>query len=259
MRAFSAFIFEMLPSLAVQYVNDLRCGNFTGLDCFLREVMNGVHSWLYENRSELDIFIRLIPNASVKYIKEHKIEFEGISSINDNVESKYVSSTSSTTTINTRMKILASVDAIIQYELLNISHKEGNISTTGWTMFFLFRSLAQFSSRSLHIAGAGHINSSKRGGERTKPRAGMLALIQRACPGFPDHTLSARAVWDQILAIIESSNGKITCNGSTFIIINDELSFEPSLQETRRGSRQVPIKFNTFRATYGKFKRERGW
>jgi len=258
MLKISNLVYDMTPCQSISHIMSMRSGNVVGLNAQLKEMLDGVNSWLSENRAHLEIFARFVNGLKIINIDQCTIGIDGLLHINLEDEQRYLDNADDEEEKRMRLKILAAIGVIIQNEYLKSSTESNDAAAVGWHMFFLFRSFVQFASCATHRRGLSHSQRSKKGGEATKSREGYFALIKRVCPSLLDENISALIAWKRVISMLRNKKRAISCNGSKFYIEEDEANagFEHvALREVRNGHSYIPIKFHTFRSIYGQVKK----
>lgn len=259
MQKISRLVYEMRPCEAIEHVMSLQCSNTRGLNCQLKEMVDGVESWISENREHIEIFARFVNGFNVRYIDQYSIAIDGLLNVNPDAEKRYFDSAITEDEKRIRIKVLAAIGVYIQNAFLKCSTEDNDAAAVGCHMFFLFRSFVQFASCSIHRKGIKHTERSQEGGKSTKSRKGYLALIRHVYPTFPQEKASAPAVWERIISSLLAAKRVTSYNGSKFYVERDVVGDgleHVALREERGGKKYIPIKFNTFRAIYSKLESE---
>lgn len=253
----SRLVYDMTPCEAIEHVMTMQCPGTEGLNCQLKEIADGVEAWLSENREHVEVFSRFVDGFRMTPIDEYRIAFDGLLNITPEAERRYLNCTAKEEEKRIRLKVLAALGVYTNNAFLRCSTQDNDAASVGCHMFFLFRSIVQFASCTLHRKGIRHTKLAQEGGRNTKSRDGYAALIQRVCSEFPEEELSAQMAWRKIIAHLLNSKRAMSYSGSKFFVLEDPTSADPysfALREERAGKRYNPIKFNTFRSIFSRLK-----
>lgn len=177
----------------------------------LTDFLTHSKEWLYSNHDLTAELLNSCSTARQDPSEPRRTIHENIN-ITTGVENSYLGKARDNQDYLKRIKILAAVNADLQFKMFELAIKSGNAMAAATHMFLLTRSMAQFSANKAVEAGLRKHADQKEGGKRTLDRKGLLELIRKYHSRHPQST--DRELWEIIKNDLKQKNAR-PCKGYT--------------------------------------------
>lgn len=199
--------YMLTPDTAQKFMASQSTDGGPGVNEFLTTMYDEAGSWLAYNEESL----RVLSSVSNKFVvnsAEETVTLSNDEPVGSSVEEKLLGKTNDKATAKKYVKMLAAIDFRRRYDDIRLLVKSEENAKMAETMFFLFRSIMQFSAYSALLDGALMPFVRLRGSTKMKDRTGYKELIERIIEERGGGPILPTEMW-RIIEKMVRSTGRI--------------------------------------------------